>query len=121
MINRYGPCVGITLFKLGRRKIELWRCPAFYTIPKHSHELEDIELAFVKGEAIFAKASESGFLDKSKKVSGWNFKIWKTFAIPAGTTHWFEINSKPLWFINFSKWKKGSIVTSAAKDFKLTD
>jgi len=133
MINYYGPCLGITLFKWGRRKVELWLCPRHYTIPKHSHNDENIELAFLYGEAEFSRKvwkerftvrdhlidkKEKYFVIESKVVSGFG-SLTHTFSIPAGTVHWFSVSNKPLIFLNYSKWLPGKKVTSAATDFVL--
>lgn len=123
--NFYGPCVGITLLKFKRRKIELFFCPKGYTIPKHSHNDEDIELAFLYGHATFYRKLQywDGVKDtytviESREVNGFgSFK--RTFSIKAGTVHWFTVSTKMLIFLNYSKWLPGREVTSATKDFHL--
>ncbi len=125
-INTYGPCVGITLLRFGRRKIEIFFCPKGYTIPRHSHNDESIELAFLYGHATFyRKVWKNGslfhdgyYVIESREVNGVGSLI-KTFSIPAGTLHWFSVSDKTLVFINYSHWLPGTKVTSAATDFHL--
>jgi len=120
LVDRHEGCVGLRLFKWGQRSVQLWYCPKGYTIEKHSHDLQDIELCFLYGEAWFyktgVKVSPSVRDIKYVKVSGIG-NPFKTFSIPAGTVHWFSVSNKPLWFLNYAKWKPGYNPTSAAIDF----
>lgn len=115
IIHRHDNCWGFKLFQFGQRMVQVWFCPRGYLIERHSHEDQDIELAFVYGRAIFCKTK--GDKVKSAVVSGFG-NPFHTFSVPAGTIHWFSVSDRPLIFINYSKWKKGIKPTSAAIDFK---
>jgi hypothetical protein len=105
----------MTLFKWGKRLIEIWFVPRNYEIPRHSHPSEDIELMFIFGDAIFCRMVDSEKFIHSKHVTLKN--IFSTFTVKAGTIHWFHSRHKlPLIFINFSKWS--TTPTSASVDFK---
>jgi quercetin dioxygenase-like cupin family protein len=119
IVNRYGPCVGLTLWKWGRTKVELWLVPAGYVIPPHSHPSEDIELMLVKGNGtyLYRVNEETNVTDAI--VCKFPRHFGRRFTIPAGFVHGFSVSARSLMFINFAKWKPGVTVTSAAIDFKL--
>lgn len=114
LVDKHEGCVGLRLFKWGQRSVQLWYCPKGYTIEKHSHDLQDIELAFIYGQAWFYKLQHN--IVKSAKVAGLG-NPFKTFSIPAGTVHWFSVSSRSLWFVNYARWKTGYTPTSASIDF----
>ncbi len=116
LINRHGPCRGITLFRLFSYNIELWFCPKGYTIEKHSHPKEEIELMFIKGDTTFYRLSSFG--EVQYYIPAWT-DIFQTFSVKPGQVHWFSVSNKSLIFINFSRFIDGK-PTSAANDFQLT-
>jgi len=120
IIDRHEGCVGIRLYRFGRKSAQIWFCPAGYKIERHSHEEQDIELMFFCGDAKFFRLVKHDSVwnrEETKEVKGLG-NPFKTFTIPAGTIHWFEVSTKPLVFINFSTWNQGIIPSSAAIDFK---
>jgi len=119
-VYTHGPCVGVTLFKWGQRKWELWYVPANYVIEPHSHPSEDIDLMVLRGADtyLYRMNPETGVTDAVTCKFPDHFG--KRFTIPAGYTHGFSVSTRPLVFINFAKWKPGVKVTSAAVDFQLS-
>lgn len=129
LMMRYGPCRGITLFKLGRRKIELWIIPRGYTIPEHSHNNEDIELMLLAGDGTELFRREPYYDDVSGIKVGYSEHrdnhtarfpkdFCRKFSIPAGFAHGFTVAKRRLIFINFAKWRHGVTITGAHIDFQ---
>ena len=115
LFERHESCVGLRLWKWNQLTVHVWYCPKGYVIEQHSHEDQDIELMFVKGEATFYKLDKNVL--KAGIIQGWG-NPFKLFSIPAGTVHWFEVSNRALIFINFARWKVNTTPTSAAVDFK---
>ena len=117
LINHHGEhCVGITLFRFGQRNIELWFINAEYTIEKHSHPEENIELMFLFGfgTTFFRKTKTN----TDKFFPRWPLDMFKRFSVRAGDIHWFTTTTWPLVFINFSWFIGNYNAKSAASDFK---
>lgn len=119
IINRYKQCVGITLFRWFRYKVELWFCPKGFKIKEHCHPSQDIELIFIKGSAVFHRRLLCTDTIDSKEVNWWDQFI--KFTVKSYHSHWFEVSDKMLVFLNIEKWHEGEKVTSAAKDFQLVN
>jgi hypothetical protein len=118
VINRYGPCVGITLFRWNRLNIELWYCPSNYDIVEHSHPSCHIELMFLYGNTEFhRRATKSGHIESASAKFPKNFG--KKYTVPAGFYHRFNTGKSPLVFLNIERWLSGVKITSAATDFKV--
>lgn len=120
IFNKHEGCRGITLFKLGARRVELWFCPAGYAIEEHSHPKEDIELMYLFGDTLFFRRN----LAKPEKVE-WERMTWKRFGAKFSVryfhSHWFTVGRLPLVFLNFQKFREGFKPESAAKDFEVTN
>lgn len=107
-------CFGITLFKWGKFKLELWFIKAGYKIIPHSHPKEHIELTHIFGHAEFFQIHQG--YRRSFKAS---FRdIGRTFSIYPGDIHWFNVSKFPLVFLNKEYWLTKP--TSAAIDFQPT-
>lgn len=115
IFHRHGPCFGITLFKWKHYRIEIWKFPSNYTIEKHSHPNENIEVLYLFGNATFYRI----------KPENHELVIWKSdyipkfLSLPAGYIHWFIVGKLPLVAINFSRFLNGHESVSACEDFKL--
>lgn len=110
MIYRYRHCVGITLFRLGRRKLEVWFCPGGEVIEPHSHPHIDSRLIIIAG-------SMTGEIGDRKGRTGW-WDFLRAFVIPAGTIHGATITGRFCVFANLETWESGYDITSAAVDFE---
>jgi len=115
LFNTYGPCFGISIYRWKQFTIELWFVPPGYSIPKHSHPREDIELYHVFGKAVFCRE----FGNDLAKVTMPLWSKLKHFTVPQGWDHWFETNTTWLVFFNVAKWDCLQNPTSASKDFQL--
>lgn len=128
MIARYGPCIGITLFRFFRWKVELWYSPANYSTPEHTHENSDGEflILYGSGRKIYRKPFTNSFReDWCRCVTKQEYeltgrKYFKWFSVRAGTPHGFSCGATPMIWLCLEKWKPGKKVTSVATDFKLT-
>ncbi len=115
LISRYGPCVGVKLWKWNNFQVELWLCPKGYKIPKHSHDLQDIELTYLFGNAHFFRKVGT----RVDHFHATQMKFGRTFSLPKGTLHWFEVSDKPLVFLSREKWTTKP--TSASQDFTVNN
>ncbi len=115
IINRYGPCWLLTLFKFKRLQIELVYCPPHYEITPHSHDNQDIKLVFLFGHNIrfFRWRSGQGLISFFARSR----HIFKVFTINSGDIHYFRVSRWPLIFINIERWK--CVPSSASIDFQL--
>lgn len=117
MVNRYKECWGLSLFKWGRYKIEIWYAPRGFKIEKHKHPNQDIRLYFIFGHGTtFYRqrdtANESIVAERT--IAWWN--IGARFNILRGDYHWFTVSRFPLIFMNIEKWYIKP--TSASEDFE---
>lgn len=122
LFNRHEKCIGLTLWSFGRKHIQIWYCPRGYTIEKHSHPDEDIELMYLFGSTVFWRGSSNEVLtyfEESYKPKWHHFG--RRFSVKAGMVHWFVVSKLPLIFINFSTFKQKNARRSAALDFKKTE
>lgn len=115
-INSYGPCVGLTLWRLGRHKLELWRAPSWYAPPTHSHSTVDGEffVLYGQGREIWKRTELC--------VVGYNItgrKYWKWYTVRAGDQHSFSRGTTCMIWLCWETWKPGVKVTSVAEDFVL--
>lgn len=123
-INSYGPCIGLTLWKWGRTKVELWWAPADYSPPEHTHDDVDGEffVLYGKNRIIYRVVPCFGkweLLDKQAyNLTG--RKYFKWFSVRAGTPHAFEKGDSCMIWIVVEKWLPGRKVGSVATDFHLT-
>lgn len=118
MIARYGPCVGLTLFKWGRTKVELWYAPASYAVPEHTHNDSDGEFT-----VLWSKNREIYRVIDGKRQSyiATTPQIWgRWLSVRAGTPHAFGMGDSCMVWICVERWKPGVKVTSVANDLHLT-
>ena len=115
LINRYGPCWGLTLFRWGQRRAEIWFCPVGYKIIEHRHPAEDVELMFIFGKTKFSRRDMMTHKVESL-VTSWKYFL-RRFTVMHYHYHWFEVGNWPLVFINFQKFFPGITPASAAIDF----
>lgn len=128
-INSYGPCIGITLWKWGRTKVELWWAPADYEPPEHTHEDVDGEftILYSKNRYIYRKSCPRGGPCGEKMVGiGDSYiattpDVWgKWLSVRAGTPHAFKRGDSCMIWIVKEKWLPGRKVGSMSTDFHLT-
>jgi len=118
LINRYGPCIGISLFRFRRTNYELWWCPAAYEIPEHCHPNQHIELRLIFGRTeFFRRSSKSGAFESAP--AQFPADCGRVYSVPAGYFHKFNTGKCPLVFINKEQWLEGVEITSAATDFRI--
>ena len=117
MIHRYESCIGIPLFKSKHHYVEIWYCPVGYKIKEHSHPNEYVELMYIFGRTTFYRRKEPYELEQSFRPK-W-YHIFRTFSVPFGFFHRFEVSNLPLIFINFSRFFVDCKPVSASVDFKL--
>lgn len=107
LVHRHGRCVGITLFRWGRHKLELWFCKEGEVIESHVHENIHSKIVVLLGGMSGHIGSKYG-----------NPKKFRVFSVPAGVRHGAVIRSQGMCvFANFETWKEGVPMTSAADDF----
>lgn len=119
LFNRHESCRGITLFKVGRYRAELWYCPAGYAIREHRHPKEDVELMFLFGCCTFYRRDNR----IGNKVESANMNLAdfsRRFTVKNYHSHWFTVGRWPLIFINFQRFLDHYKPMSAAEDFQET-
>lgn len=107
MIHRHNGCIGITLFRIGRRQLEVFWCPSGEVIEPHFHKHVDSTLIMLGGEL------EGKIGDRTGRT-GW-YNMFRCFHIPAGTVHCATVTGRFCLFANYEKWVGNP--TSAAVDF----
>ncbi len=117
MIARYGPCIGITLFRFRRWKIELWFAPADYATPEHSHDDSSSEftILWARNRRIYRRIGDrvDAYIAETPKMWG------KFLSVRTGVVHAFEKGDSAMIWLAFETWKKGVKVSSVADDFHL--
>lgn len=108
MIERHNGCIGLKLFKLGSRQLEIWYAPKDEIVESHSHQHIDSTLVFLWGKIHGRIGDKSGIVSFSDSL--------RSFSIPAGVRHSATVLSRFCLFLNWEKWKTRN-VTSAAIDF----
>lgn len=117
LLARYGPCSGLTLFRWGRRKVELWYAPADYSPPPHSHNDSDGEFTVLWSRNRRIWRNVGGRVDSYIATTP---GVWGKFlSVRAGTVHAFERGDSCMVWIVFETWRKGVKVGSVADDFHL--
>lgn len=115
MIARYGPCIGLTIFRWFRLKVELWWSPADYSPPPHSHNDSSGEftILYSKNRRIWRKVG-----DQVDEYIATTPGVWGKFlSVRAGTVHAFDKGDSCMIWLVFETWKPGIRVTSVADDF----
>jgi len=118
MIHKVGPCWGITLWRWGNRKLELWYAPASYACVEHTHDDADSEITilYAKARRIYRRVGDKvdAYIASSKQYRG------RWFSVRAGIPHAFEAGKSFMVFLNLQTYLKGKRVTSVAVDFHPT-
>lgn len=107
MIHRHNRCVGITVFKFGKRQIELWFVPRLEKIEPHFHKHCDSVIIPILGSMVGCIGNKSG-------KTGW-WDLGRRFHIPAYVFHSATTAKSFCLFLNFEKWDTQP--TSASIDF----
>jgi hypothetical protein len=117
-LHKYERCWCLTVFRFGRRKVELCYCPADYESPEHVHPNSDGEflILWARNRPIYRRTGSP----RDSYVA--NVPPWrlKTLSVRAGIPHAFKKGDSCLIWICFETWKKGVSVTSVAEDLVLT-
>lgn len=120
ILNKYGPCRGLTLFKWRQLRVELWYIPSGYSIVEHRHPSEDVELMYLMGSTDFFRRSIKTGIPEMAEVR-WPRDFGKRYSVMNYHTHWFSVGKWPLVFINFQRFLPGLKPTSASVDFLITE
>lgn len=115
IFNRHEKCFGITLYRFGRYRAEIWFCAPLYNIVEHSHFEEDVELMHIYGDTKFTRRNLwNGAIESVIP------RMFQKFSVRHYHSHWFSVGKKWLVFINFQKFRKNYKPKSAAIDFNIT-
>ncbi len=132
MFHKKDSCWGVTLFRWGRRKLELWFVPRDYACVEHVHHDSDGEffVVFGKGREIYRKvetepASYWPYNSYPATISKQEYNIssrkyFRTYTVRANTPHGFSAGSSPMVFLCWETYLPGRRVTSPAVDFHPT-
>lgn len=116
LFNRYGPCMGITLYSFKNKRAELWYIPSNYEIVEHLHPNEDDEIYLLLGKAFFMRRDIRD--DKVVAITT-NWRTWlRAFTIKHYHAHLFKTFRWPIILINFQTFLNNHKPVSAAVDFK---
>lgn len=107
MIHRHNKCVGLTLFRFGKRQLEIWWCPKGEEIESHIHQNIDSTLIILGGEM-------DGWIGSRHGRTGW-YDFLRRFHVPAGTPHRAKVTGSFCLFANYERWSCKP--SSAAIDF----
>lgn len=117
IFNKYGPCRGITLYRFGKKRAEIWFIPRNYKIEIHRHSHENIELMFLFGQTTFWRRSVISLVEESLKTC-WKY-FGRCFSVKSYHQHSFITTKWPLIFINYQTFLTSYKPESAAQDFLL--
>lgn len=118
LLNRHEKCIGLTIFKWGQRRAEIWYCPAGYIIQEHCHPAQNVELMYLFGSTTFYRRNLWNNSENSLKC-GWK-TFCRRFTVRNFHAHWFSVGKLPLLFVNFQHFLPGNKPCSAAEDFEIT-
>ena len=130
MFHKKDSCWGVTLFRFGRRKLELWFVPRDYACVEHVHKDSDGEffVVFGKGRNIWRTVTGiekniygnmvSGLIRQMYHITDRTY--FKTYTVRANTPHGFSIGTSPMIFLCWETYLPGRRVTSPAADFHPT-
>lgn len=117
ILDKYGPCIGIRLWKSKTNFVQLWYCPKGYEIEPHSHDDQHIELMYLFGKTTFYRLPWWARDESKDSFTPKWYHIFRTFTVQPHLIHWFKVSNWPLIFINFATFIDGKKPTSAAIDF----
>lgn len=115
MIARHGSCFGLTLFRLGRWKVELWYAPAdFATVPhRHNDSSGEFTVLYGRNRRIWRRVAER----MESYIVNFPSCLGRFLSVRAGTVHGFDKGDSCMIWLCFETWRKGAKVTSVAEDF----
>lgn len=115
MIARHGPCIGLTLFRFLRWKVELWYAPAgFATVPhRHANSSGEFTVLYGRNRRIWRKVA--GRIESY--VVNFPVCLGRFLSVRAGTEHGFDKGDSCMVWLCFETWRKGVKPTSVAVDF----
>lgn len=118
ILTRYGPCWGLTLWRWGRRKVELWYAPANYETPEHRHDLSDSEFTILWARDRVIYRVIDGMVQSYRANTPGVWGRW--LSVRAGTPHAFKAGATFMLWLVVQRWREGVKVTSVAEDFRPT-
>lgn len=117
IIHRYGPCIGITLLRLFRWKVELWFAPGDYSPEEHTHPNSDSEFWVLYASHRYIYKRKAG------RLVGYNASfpscLFHTLTVRADEPHRFMTSDRPMIWLCLEHWKAGVKPTSVAEDFHI--
>ena len=138
-ITRYEGALGITLWRWGRKKVELWFAKKDYSPKEHAHDGCDGEfmVLYSKNRRIYRKTKWEA---KSWKTIDGRYgitheltigpkdcyiattpQVWgKWLTVPAGVPHKFDKGDSFMLWVVVETWKPGYDM-SLATDFRITE
>ena len=105
LVHRHNRCVGITLFKWGRKKLEVWFCPKDEEIEDHVHRHIDSVIVLL-----------FGYMRGKIDFTAGHVQPWRRYPVPHCTTH-SALTLSFCVFANWETWTGDVDVTSASVDF----
>lgn len=136
--TKYGPAIGMALWKWNRKKIELWWSPADYSPQEHAHDgcSGEFTILWAKNRRIYRKTKwetksicVDGVLGIEHKLAvgpkdeyiANTPQVWgKWLTVPAGVPHKFDAGESMMIWLVVETWKPGYNM-SLATDFRVTE
>lgn len=106
MILRHGRCLGLRLFRLGRKQLEVWFAPKDERIESHVHRNMDSKIVLLVGRVWGTNGSKTG-----------RVHAFTSYLISAGTPH-SAYTLTACAFLNFETWMEQKAISSACIDFE---
>lgn len=106
MILRHGRCLGLRLFRWGRKQLEIWFAPKDERIESHIHQTMDSKIVLLVGRVWGRNGSKTGLVH-----------ALHSYLIPASTPHSAYALTVCI-FLNFETWKDSNPISSACVDFE---
>jgi len=144
MIHFREGCIGITLFKWGAIKLEMWFAGKNTTCREHVHNDSDSEITILyakprriwrrsqikfkltgssligQDNADFNKEAGTIYIPNEEYIASSKKHRGQWFSVRAGVPHGFDKGESFMIFLNLQHYLKGRPVTSVAEDFQLT-
>lgn len=107
MILRHGRCLGLRLFRWGRKQLEVWFAPMDERIEGHCHTQFDSKIVLIFGRAWGWNGSKTG-----------NLKKFKVYDVPTQCWHSAYVFNSCVFF-NLETWTGDKPMSSACVDFEV--
>jgi hypothetical protein len=115
---RYESCRGITVFKFGRYKLDLWFAPADYSVKEHTHPLSDGKFWVIFGHnRVIWKYRRNNLVERVSYTLKFPQCLLHVLRVRGNEPHGFEVGSTSMIWFCLQKWKRGVNVTSIIEDF----